>query len=68
MRKIYSAPETELIVFLKEQPLCAGTANVTGNNETGNQGNEGGPEMGQEGGADARQHNNWMWDTMEDGF
>ena len=67
MRKIYIAPETELIVFLKEQPLCAGTTKIEGNNETGQEGTTG-PEMGPEGGADARQHNNWMWDTMEDEY
>ena len=68
MRKIYIAPETELIVFLKEQPLCAGTTKVTvsGNSETGNEGNEGGIETGTGGGVDARQHNNWMWDNLEE--
>ena len=69
MRKIYIAPETELIVFLKEQPLCAGTTEVTGKDETGNEGKTG-PEMGGDGtGGDfARQHNNWMWDNLEDEY
>ena len=67
MRKIYIAPETEQLHVIKEVPLCAGTTIVTGNDETGNQGNTG-PEMGEGGEADARQHNNWMWDTMEDEY
>jgi len=69
MRKIYIAPETEQLSVIKEVPLCAGTTKVTGTNENEDSGTTG-PGMGGDGtGGDfARQHNNWMWDTMEDEF
>ncbi|MBQ6680891.1 MAG: hypothetical protein IJM78_01495 [Prevotella sp.] len=69
MRKIYIAPETEQLHVIKEVPLCAGTFNGSGTSEniqTGGTTNEGLGDGTQN--PDARQHNNWMWDTMEDEY
>jgi hypothetical protein len=75
MRKIYIAPETEITKTLVESLLVTPSqTEVEGPGGDNGQGG-GGP------GVDtpttptdpdtppfARQHNNWMWDTMEDEF
>lgn len=71
MRKIYIAPETELIVTNIEGLLNINTTVNTGGTsenptEEGTDPIGGGKGDGTDMGA--RQHNNWMWDTMEDGF
>jgi len=65
MRKIYIAPETEQLRVIKEAPLCAGTVKGDtyegGSTPTPSDGDPNEPP-------EARQHNNWMWDTMEDEY
>jgi len=74
MRKIYIAPETELIVTNGESLLnINSTVNTGGQSENPTEGTDpigGGSGTGGDNGEDfgARQHNNWMWDTMEDEF
>jgi hypothetical protein len=73
MRKIYIAPETELIVTNIEGLLNINstiTNDGTGENNPGGSGNDNPGDGGSGDGTDigARQHNNWMWDTMEDEF
>lgn len=81
MRKIYIIPETEQLSVIKETPLCAGSPTINASGDSENYPSSGGgggsptydgPGAGGQndgpGGFGARQHNNWMWDTMEDGF
>ena len=72
MRKIYIAPETELIVTNIEGLLNINTTitnDGSGENNPSGSGNDNPEDGGSGDGTDigARQHN-WMWDTMEDDF
>lgn len=73
MRKIYIQPETEIVTsyldhILRENSNIGG-GGTSENNGSGNP-EGGGSGTGGDNGEDfgARQHNNWMWDTMEDDF
>ncbi len=66
MKKKYVTPETETfatpVVNLLQSPSKVQTETATG------EGTEGPGMGGDNEGFGARQHNNWMWDTMEDEF
>ena len=66
MKKTYIAPETELIVTHSES-LLQELSGTKGTDVTGG-GTDVPPIGDNDEEAGARQHNNWMWDTMEDDF
>jgi hypothetical protein len=67
MKKTYIAPETELIVTHSEN-LLQNISNQTGQDVVTKEPVVTPGEGGNNDDAGARQHNNWMWDTMEDEF
>ena len=66
MKKKYVTPETETfatpVVNLLQSPSKVQTEDVTGEEKEGPGMDDDNKPFG------ARQHNNWMWDTMEDEF
>ena len=73
MKKNYIAPEAEIIITelsLLQDTLSKTKGQGAGDGHDGDYGGTGGESGGTGGGGlnDARQHNNWMWDTMEDEY
>ena len=76
MKKTYIAPETEITKTLVESLLVVPSQQQTeGQGKDNGEGGEGGPTIvnpteptNPDTPPFARQHNNWMWDTMEDDF
>ena len=77
MKKTYIAPETEIIKTLFDS-LLVNASQIQTEGQGGDNGGGGGggptivtptdPQPDPNTPPFARQHNNWMWDTMEDDF